>query len=222
MGLKVSHLCYLRILGRWRASFISLWHCIFLASLIPCICALFAQNSRCTYFLPPAYPFMTVKKMVFHHFPDYRIYGSRLPFSLVGVIGDASGSLHPHLHSYFGTISFQQRAGFRLDLASLFAEKRLNHNTKWEKLHGSTFFKDWLGWSGVAYDFIVIISTSHSPVRWDVQYCSYSRDGKTISWFNSDSTLELQTRTSLFLALQWACSCSSNNTSFPIVPLHKK
>lgn len=71
------------------------------------ICALFAQNPHYSWLLPTAYAFMTVKKvMVFHHFPDYRIYGSWLPFSLVGVIGDASGSLHPHLHSFFSVISF--------------------------------------------------------------------------------------------------------------------
>lgn len=145
----------------------------------------------------------------------------------LGVIGDASGSLHPHLHSYFTIISFQQHADFRLDLANLFAEKRLNHNTKWEKRPWQYIFQDEFGWSGVAYDFIVIISTSHSPVKYDVQYCSCSRDGKTISWFISllkknDSALELQTRTSLFLVLQWVCSCSSNNTPFPIVPLHKE
>lgn len=88
-------------------------------------------------------------------------------------------------------------------------------------------FQDEFGWSGVAYDFIVVISTSCSPIKYDVQYCSCSRDGKTISWFISvlkknDSALEFQTRTSLFLVLQWVCSCSSNNTYFPVLPLHKE
>jgi len=94
------------------------------------ICAFFLQSSHCTLLLPTAYPFATAKKTVSHHFPDYRIYGSWLSFSLIWVTGDASGSLHPHLHSCFSTISFQQCAGFRLDLAKLFAENRLNRNTK--------------------------------------------------------------------------------------------
>lgn len=88
---------------------------------------------------------MAAKKMVFHHFPDYKIYRSWLPFSPVGVIGDASGSLHPHLHSYFSTISFQQHAGFRLDLAGFrldfFLRKGKPQYQMRKKEDRNTFFK---------------------------------------------------------------------------------
>lgn len=71
------------------------------------------------------------------------------------------------------------------------------------KRHGNTFIFFW--GTGLADDFIVIILTSHSPERWNVQRYSYSKDGKTIRWFNlnlkkDNSTLELHTRTLLFLA----------------------
>lgn len=121
-GLKISNLCCFSMLGYLCGSFTQFSFCIFVVCLISC--ALFGLEPHCTQLLPNVYPFLAAKKMVFHIFPDYRIYRSWLPFSLVGVIGDASGSLHPHLHSYFSTISFQQHAGFRLDLAILFSEKR--------------------------------------------------------------------------------------------------